>query len=443
MDNDLYFAFAPPYPYCEVAKSINSFQDICPIDSIFYREIITRSIDGRDVELITISNRENFTTEREDRLYPAFLTQEARCYKPAKPVIFISARVHPGETPGSFMLDGFLKALLAQDRRGYVLRKLFVFKIIPILNPDGVYRGHFRVDQNGNNLNRYYITPTQNEHPTIFAAKTYVEYLNSISTVAFYLDFHAHVSRRGCFLFGNYLEIEQQVENELFAKLMELNSPFFDFSECDFSEKSMTAKDPKDQHSKEGCGRVALHKSTGIIRCYTVEGPYHVARPLHAITPLINIKVGRRHPELPIIIMNQAILVYNRYLFDDLGCAIAASILDTSGLNPLSRVPSTEYKCVETLKEFISSRISIQRKRHNLVTRSSSKTEIEKTNKSNPKQILPKVANKVARKLPIISPILSERVGTSFSLQKSNQKLATLPPRRQTTTLLKYHKAQS
>lgn len=41
-----------------------------------------------------------------------------------------------------------------------LLRKHFVFKIIPILNPDGVYRGYYRLDTKGQNLNRYYTNPT-------------------------------------------------------------------------------------------------------------------------------------------------------------------------------------------------------------------------------------------------------------------------------------------
>jgi len=59
----------------------------------------------------------------------------------------LTSRVHPGETPGSHVLNGILKYLLkSKDKRANLLLDNFVFVIIPILNPDGVYRGHYRVD---------------------------------------------------------------------------------------------------------------------------------------------------------------------------------------------------------------------------------------------------------------------------------------------------------
>lgn len=56
-----------------------------------------------------------------------------------------------------------------------------------------------------------------------------------------------------------------QVENMLFPKLISLNSPHFDFTGCNFSEKNMYAKDKRDGQSKEGSGRVAVYKALGII----------------------------------------------------------------------------------------------------------------------------------------------------------------------------------
>lgn len=51
----------------------------------------------------------------------------------------------------------------------------------------------------------------------------------------------------------------------LFPKLISLNSPYFDFMGCNFSEKNMYAKDKRDGQSKEGSGRVAIYKALGII----------------------------------------------------------------------------------------------------------------------------------------------------------------------------------
>lgn len=67
-----------------------------------------------------------------------------------KPVIFLTSRVHPGETPASFVLNGLINFLLNEkNEQARILLGRFVFKIIPMLNPDGVYRGYYRLDTKG------------------------------------------------------------------------------------------------------------------------------------------------------------------------------------------------------------------------------------------------------------------------------------------------------
>jgi cytosolic carboxypeptidase protein 5 len=79
-----------------------------------------------------------------------------------KRIIFFTGRVHPGESPASHMLNGALDIICdPNNEQGKILRKHFVFKVIPIINPDGVSRGYYRLDTMAYNLNRFYLNPNR------------------------------------------------------------------------------------------------------------------------------------------------------------------------------------------------------------------------------------------------------------------------------------------
>lgn len=151
----------------------------CRDDIYYYRELLTHSVERRRIELLTITSFHGIQTLREERLRNLFPDEKTpRCHTfKNKKIVFISSRVHPGETPASFVLNGFLNMLL--ERKSIVsitLRRMYVFKIIPFLNPDGVYNGLYRSDTRGHNLNRVYLTPNFETQPAIYAARKLIRY---------------------------------------------------------------------------------------------------------------------------------------------------------------------------------------------------------------------------------------------------------------------------
>ncbi len=68
--------------------------------------------------------------------------------------ILITARIHPGESNSSFIISGLINHLLSPS--GLALLSLAIFKIIPMLNPDGVITGNYRTGLAGFDLNRQF-----------------------------------------------------------------------------------------------------------------------------------------------------------------------------------------------------------------------------------------------------------------------------------------------
>lgn len=93
--------------------------------------------------------------------------------------------------------------------------------------------------------------------------------------------------QRGAFLYGNHIpDLPQQVRNWMFAYGLAVNSQHLDVNGCNFSVKNMKMKDRRDKGiTKEGAGRVAIYRATGITHAYTLECNYNTGKVVNEKPP--------------------------------------------------------------------------------------------------------------------------------------------------------------
>ncbi|XP_070465804.1 cytosolic carboxypeptidase 6 isoform X4 [Equus przewalskii] len=169
-EEDIYqFAYCYPYTYTRFQHYLDSLQKRNM--DYFFREQLGQSVQQRQLDLLTITSPENLREGAEQK------------------VVFITGRVHPGETPSSFVCQGIIDFLISQHPVARVLREHLVFKIAPMLNPDGVYLGNYRCSLMGFDLNRHWLDPSPWAHPTLHGVKQLiVQMYNDPSSTSFNRD---------------------------------------------------------------------------------------------------------------------------------------------------------------------------------------------------------------------------------------------------------------
>ena len=85
--------------------------------------------------------------------------------------IVLTGRVHAGESGSSYMMKGVIDFLTGPTLFAKILRENFVFKIVPMINPDGVINGNSRCSLAAVDLNRCWIDPSKQQHETIYNTK--------------------------------------------------------------------------------------------------------------------------------------------------------------------------------------------------------------------------------------------------------------------------------
>jgi cytosolic carboxypeptidase protein 2/3 len=126
-----------------------------------------------------------------------------------------------------------------------MLREKFIFKIIPMLNPDGVINGNYRCSLAGCDLNRRWKGPHKQLHPTVYHTKKLIRDLHNERGVILYCDLHGHSRKQNVFMYGCNNKMIP-TECRVFPLILSKLSGFFDFSSCRFGvQKTSIYKDLK------------------------------------------------------------------------------------------------------------------------------------------------------------------------------------------------------
>ncbi|KFW61170.1 Cytosolic carboxypeptidase 3, partial [Pygoscelis adeliae] len=241
-----YFAHCYPYTYSNLQEYLVAISKD-PVKSKFCKiHILCHSLAGNIVYILTITNppKSGKGTDRK--------------------AVILTARVHPGETNSSWIMKGFLDYILGDSGKAQLLRDNFVFKVVPMLNPDGVIVGNHRCSLTGQDLNRKYRSNMKKCYPSIWYTRNMIKRVMGERDVFLYCDIHGHNRKQNVFMYG--CERKQQakapyVHPHVFPLMLSKSCPDkFSFPDCRFRVRK----------SKEGTGRVVMWKM-GINNSYTLE----------------------------------------------------------------------------------------------------------------------------------------------------------------------------
>ncbi|XP_038077720.1 cytosolic carboxypeptidase 1-like [Patiria miniata] len=268
--NDIcYLAYHYPFTYTMMKVHLLKLEaSLGEWSNIYYRnQSLCDTLGGNSCPLLTITSN------------PSTLDKEGVTQFRLRPYILLSSRVHPGESNSSWVMKGVLKYLLSSHPTAQLLRDTYIFKIIPMLNPDGVINGSHRCSLTGEDLNRRWDSPNPDLHPTIYHTKGLLQYLAMCSrSPLVFCDFHGHSRRKNVFMYG-CSEAQSQLADDVAAingnkqedtsyktlpRILNQSAPAFSLSSCSFVVEK----------AKEATARVVVWKELRVPRSYTMESTY-------------------------------------------------------------------------------------------------------------------------------------------------------------------------
>ncbi|XP_005387985.1 PREDICTED: cytosolic carboxypeptidase 1 isoform X2 [Chinchilla lanigera] len=264
-DDVCYFAYHYPYTYSTLQMHLQKLESAHNPQQIYFRkDVLCETLSGNSCPLVTI------TAMPESNYY------EHICQFRNRPYVFLSARVHPGETNASWVMKGTLEYLMSNNPTAQSLRESYIFKIVPMLNPDGVINGNHRCSLSGEDLNRQWQSPNPDLHPTIYHAKGLLQYLAAVKRLPLvYCDYHGHSRKKNVFMYGcsvketvwhtsenaTSCDVVEDMGYRTLPKILSHIAPAFCMSSCSFVVEK----------SKESTARVVVWREIGVQRSYTME----------------------------------------------------------------------------------------------------------------------------------------------------------------------------
>ncbi|XP_031548835.1 cytosolic carboxypeptidase 2-like isoform X2 [Actinia tenebrosa] len=245
-----YLAHCYPYSYSDLEFYLRTLVDSPATSQHVRKEVLCKTLAGNNCYVLTITS------------------SQVPDHK--KSGVVISARVHPGETNASWMMKGVLDYLTSSDKIAENLRRRFVFKIVPMLNPDGVIVGNYRTNLAAKDLNRTYKEPDKDNFPTVWHTKKMLESFREIHEVSIYCDLHGHSRKPNVFMYGctedpKVGSVTNFLEERLFPWMMSQRAPDkFSFQGCKFIVRKC----------KESTARVVMWRQLGIANSFTMEATF-------------------------------------------------------------------------------------------------------------------------------------------------------------------------
>lgn len=249
LNDKLWIATTIPYTFSRLWKVLRTVKGDEKSYETAHVELgcLGKSLSLVDIPLVTIGN-----------------SGQSAC---KKKIIVAVGRVHPSETVGSWVIEGFLRFIASHSPEARRLRNTFVFKIVPMCNPDGVIIGNSRTSLNGEDLNRRYTNPSEKTQPEAKLIKDFIQsLLQKGEEIFMFLDFHGHFCKKNSFLYGPVFPLHDPnyFNTKILAKLLSERTNIFRYHSSRFSIEK----------GKDSTARMVIWKELGIVHTYTLETSY-------------------------------------------------------------------------------------------------------------------------------------------------------------------------